>query len=395
MEYGTKELIYDEYGFCPKFSGVKIDKNELINLISDLADEIYERDQVKAAYENLKLSQKSQQNKSSVTQLLMIINNSIDLIAAGRYFAKDEGIKDLKSENQRQGTIEQITQTYKINIKGSGHTITQKRTWGTYTTSQGQTKYHKFPVEFVQNLGTYPEIAKLLRLKGWAVALSIPDDSPEETVIKAMAVKLGLSENSSQQKVFTKINFLDAQGKLPQEIKTAGQTIAKDMKALIQGGLLSSDFTHHKALAAEVTNLTWLMFVTEVGRNKKMLIISAMALDLIAEHPEVMTWGKAFGSPNPKEIYADQWGNQKGGGGEFPMSMIGAVSASRDLEKQLAQPSRFKVSDRVQNDIKDREIALAVKWINTKLSGRAIVNEEETIKELVRNWIIKFYFGGE
>lgn len=161
--------------------------------------------------------------------------------------------------------------------------------------------------------------------------------------------------------------------------------IASAMMRVVTDQELPDHIEPDSPVGQEITHGAWLIFGTESARNPANLVLAKMTLDLVA-HGKI-SLERALNDP--------RLANQ-GAGGVLPMTMEGAVAASRDIETYVAntrgqEPTYHRHPDSQYRasspdlDLKDemarREINILVQWGEAKLT-------ETWVKENISEQIV-------
>ncbi|MEE1740168.1 hypothetical protein PUR49_27250 [Streptomyces sp. BE147] len=161
-----------------------------------------------------------------------------------------------------------------------------------------------------------------------------------------------------------------------------------------------------------ISQLTWLMFGRESHRNVGNIAMAPMLLQLIESGK--MTWEEAFSGLRHRTWKTGK--TFKGGRGHFPMSMVGAQTASRRLMNHARGPhKKWGVNDpptpitmrnislrnggripntrRLQWELYRREIRLIEKWVEAKLeeSNRPLGNNRGDVVNFIKKEILDYY----
>jgi hypothetical protein len=152
------------------------------------------------------------------------------------------------------------------------------------------------------------------------------------------------------------------------------------------------------------------MFGTEAARSTATIALAPMTLDLIERGGT--GFEQAFSGQAPIQPTRQRFpGQTLGGGGDFPMSMRGAIEASRLVDEATGfRRGRGRIRtlfetvfrrrgggaspDRVvlQAELMRREAELIARWVRARLGDQPPVAINETvIKEMIINLVEEYY----
>lgn len=207
-------------------------------------------------------------------------------------------------------------------------------------------------------------------------------------------------------------HYRDVHADLSRAARAAGLTraeTAQAMRGLAQTGSVPPALQARVAntnLEGTLARATWLTFGTESARNPANLALAPMMLDLVERGPEQggMTFQSAFADPARGPATAVErpgYTFRHGGGGAFPMSMQGAVEASRGVDRQLGFTPRPGVgatgdlpgTEAARDDLAQREIDLVVRWVNAVgiQGGELVGHGEPAIRAFIERKVLDFY----
>ncbi|MDQ0759474.1 eCIS core domain-containing protein [Streptomyces canus] len=168
--------------------------------------------------------------------------------------------------------------------------------------------------------------------------------------------------------------------------------IANYMRTYVRTGTLPPSLS--RANRRLLRNATWLMFVRESVRNPANLGFAAMTTQMVERGPQRggMTWSQAFTEYEGTEA--------PGGRGRFPMSMIGAPRAARGVAAVEGGRHPGTTSQggtgAERDELVRREEQLAQQWAAAVTNNEGIVGdtEDEALKagrDRVQKALEKFY----
>lgn len=175
----------------------------------------------------------------------------------------------------------------------------------------------------------------------------------------------------------------------PRRLGISDQEFAMGMRSYVRNGALPGGWTQEQR--DFIRSSHWLMFVRESARNYGNVGFSAMTTDLIMRGPQ-------RGGISVHDAFSSYEGSGRiGARGMFPMSMEGAIQASRGVgEEEEGKKKGLRGTAKTRAELKLRESDLAERWALAATEGVGIIGENlsnalQKGRKLVSDFLLKFY----
>jgi hypothetical protein len=164
--------------------------------------------------------------------------------------------------------------------------------------------------------------------------------------------------------------------------------VARDLAGLVRTGTLPA---HRDPHAPYMAGLGSLMFGVESMRSPTNLATAAMTTELAQRGPAAggISFEQAFAAHEPSAPGVPP--QRPGGGGMYPMSMVGAEAAAEELERERAGMPTVRTPG--ADELARREIAIAERWLAAELAaeGSRGFADAGAAYEFIKRRLFHFY----